>query len=91
MADSNSNDHSHHHHHHDDHDHDHDEHGHSHENESPPGDLLYQQIDFDRIETLNEVQPQSGQSILKKTWQERLETEPELESDADEQLLMHVP
>lgn len=52
---------------------------------------LYQHINFDDITTLNESQAGSGKSIVKKTWAERLQDEPELESDADEQLLLHIP
>ncbi|KAJ5248722.1 hypothetical protein N7468_000173 [Penicillium chermesinum] len=46
--------------------------------------LLYSQIDFDSITTLNA-------GIVQKTWAERLDDKPELESDADEQLLMYIP
>jgi hypothetical protein len=53
--------------------------------------LLYQQIDFEGINTLNEAQPKTGNAIVKKTWAERLDDTPELQSDADEQILMHVP
>lgn len=52
---------------------------------------LYRQIDFDAINTLNESASGSGSKICKKTWDERLNPEPELCSDADEQLLMHIP
>lgn len=52
---------------------------------------LYQHIEFDKVTTLNEAERRSGAAILKKTWAERLDETPELESDADEQLLMHVP
>jgi hypothetical protein len=52
---------------------------------------LYQHIDFDAITTLNEAIPGSGAAVVKKTWAERLEVVPEVESDADEQLLMHIP
>ena len=52
---------------------------------------LYQHIDFDGISTLNEAEPGQGKAIVKKTWAERLENEPELASDADEELLMHIP
>jgi hypothetical protein len=38
-----------------------------------------------------EATPKSGTAIVKKTWAERLNDQPELESDADEQLLMHIP
>lgn len=51
---------------------------------------IYEQIDFSAINTLNESEPRSGTKIVQKTWMERLEPEPELKSDADEQLLMHI-
>lgn len=76
-----------------DHDHDHDDHGEAsaHEYQTSPEKLLYEQIDFPNVITLNEEVSRSGEAILKKTWSERLEAEPALESDADEQLLMTVP
>lgn len=40
---------------------------------------------------ITEAAPKSGAAIVKKTWAERLNDQPELESDADEQLLMHIP
>lgn len=52
---------------------------------------LYRHIDFDQVFTLNEELPDSGRAIVKKTWDERLSVDPELASDADEQLLMHIP
>jgi hypothetical protein len=52
---------------------------------------LYQHINFDDITTLNEADSNSGKAIVKKTWMERLQEQPELESDADEQLLIHIP
>jgi hypothetical protein len=52
---------------------------------------LYSQIDFDGIVTLNEAQAKAGAAIVKKTWDQRLDREPELESDVDEQLLMTIP
>jgi hypothetical protein len=82
------------------HDHDHGghdhNHGHGHDDHShdlAPAfqSLLYQQIYFEGITTLNEAQPKSGAAIVKKTWAERLDESPELQSDVDEQLLMHVP
>lgn len=83
-------------HHHQDHDHghghDHAE-GHDHSDDLTPAlqNLLYDQIEFDKVVTLNETTPESGRKIVRKTWAQRLEVEPELESDADEQLLMTVP
>lgn len=82
----------------------HDEHvGHSHDHGSDTGHdhsddvtpatqfLLYNQIDFDAIITLNEVESRSGAAIAQKTWEQRLDPHPELESDADEQVLMTIP
>ncbi|KAI1136578.1 DUF1000-domain-containing protein [Hypoxylon sp. FL0543] len=74
-------------------------HGHGHDHEHDHSDditpalqhSLYQHIKFDEINTMNEATPGSGKAIVKKTWAERLQTEPELESDADEQILMTVP
>ena len=40
---------------------------------------------------MNEAERGSGKAVVKKTWAERLSEEPELESDTDEQLLMHIP
>ena len=83
---------SHHHDHGHDHEHGHgDGHDHSHDLEPALQSNLYKQIDFDKIITLNEAEPRSGASVVQKTWAERLNEDPHLESDADEQLLMHVP
>ncbi len=80
------------------HSHCHDEHGghdheHDHSDDITPAlqSSLYEQINFDEIVTLNEAQRDAGKAIVKKTWMERLDLSPELESDADEQLLMTVP
>ena len=75
---------------HEDHGHDH---GHDHSDETEPAlqTLIWKQIDFDNIRTLNETEPDAGAKIVKKTWQQRLQADPQLESDADEQLLMFVP
>lgn len=77
----------------------HDEHDHSegaahdHSDDITPAlqHSLYQHIDFDRITTLNEEDSGSGKAIVKKTWAERMQEAPELKSDADEELLMHIP
>jgi hypothetical protein len=84
------------HHCHDEHDHsghNHGESSHDHSDDITPAlqYSLYQHINFDDITTLNESESDSGKAIVKKTWAERLEDQPELESDADEQLLMHIP
>jgi hypothetical protein len=85
----------HHRHHHGDHGHghDHDDHGDpsEHEHQTTPEKLLYEQIDFPHVNTLNESEARSGVAILQKTWAQRLDADPELQSDADEQLLMTVP
>ncbi len=52
---------------------------------------IYEQIDFPKVSTLNESEPRSGTKVLQKTWAERMEVGPELKSDADEQVIMHVP
>lgn len=77
---------------HDGHDHGHG-HDHDHDDDTTPAlqNLLYQQIDFSKVNCLNEEEPRSGVKVLKKTWAERLEVDPELRSDADEQLLLHIP
>ncbi|KHN98217.1 Proteasome-interacting thioredoxin-like domain, C-terminal [Metarhizium album ARSEF 1941] len=71
----------------------HDGHEHDHSDDVTPAlqASLYQQINFDEITTLNESRRDAGKAIVKKTWAERLDAEPELASDADEQLLMTVP
>lgn len=81
---------------HDEHDHsghDHGEGDHDHTDDITPAlqYSLYQHINFDEITTYNEAEPNSGKAITKKTWAERLEPNPELESDADEQLLIRIP
>ncbi|XXG97006.1 hypothetical protein Hte_003299 [Hypoxylon texense] len=74
------------------HDHGHD-HDHDHSDDITPAlqHSLYQHIKFDEINTMNEAVSGSGKAVVKKTWAERLETEPELASDADEQILMTIP
>lgn len=93
MSDHHEHDHSahgHDHSHHDGHGHGHD-HDHSDETEPALQTLIWKQIEFDKIRTLNESEPDAGAKIIKKTWQQRLEADPELVSDADEQLLMFIP
>lgn len=73
--------------------HSHDGYEHEHSDETPPAlqSLIWKQIDFDNIRTLNESQINAGQAIIQKTWQNRLASEPELVSEADEQLIVFVP
>ncbi|KAF2803136.1 DUF1000-domain-containing protein [Mytilinidion resinicola] len=74
------------------HDHEHSE-AHDHSDDITPAlqNLLYDQIDFSALRTLNEEDSSSGRAICQKTWAQRLDPEPELLSSADEQLLMIVP
>lgn len=82
---------------HDDHDHhghDHSEGAaHDHTDDLTPAlqNHIYEQVDFAAISTLNESEPRAGEKVVQKTWTERLGPQPELSSDADEQLLMHIP
>lgn len=79
---------------HDHHGHDHSEGAaHDHTDDLTPAlqNHIYEQIDFSAVNTLNESEPRAGSKIVQKTWQERLDPQPELQSDADEQLLMHIP
>lgn len=75
------------------HDHRSHNHVHDHSDELTPvvQSQIYSQIDFNGIHTLNEVTAGSGRKIIEKTWAQRMETSPEVESDADEQLIMHIP
>jgi hypothetical protein len=74
-------------------DHSHGGDGHDHSDDITPAlqYSLYQHINFDGITTMNETEAESGKAIVKKTWAERLQEQPELKSDADEQLLMQIP
>jgi hypothetical protein len=79
---------------HEHHGHDHSEGAvHDHTDDITPAlqNHIYQQIDFSAINTLNESESRSGSKVVQKAWSERLNEEPELKSDADEQLLMHIP
>lgn len=80
------------------HGHGHHHHDHGHENHDHSDDIqpalqysLYRYINFDGVTCLNELEVGSGRAILKKTWVERLQLSPVLESDIDEQLLIHIP
>jgi hypothetical protein len=91
---------SHHHDHSHSHGHGHDDehaeahnHVHDHSDDITPAlqNLLYEQIDFSKLHTLNEEDSNSGRAICQKTWAQRMEAEPELKSSADEQLIVVVP
>lgn len=75
--------------------HSHGDHGHEHDHSDDITPALqyslYQHINFDAVNTMNEETTGSGRAIVKKTWAERLQEQPELASDADEQILMTVP
>jgi len=82
------------------HDHDHAGHGyddhhgaHDHSDDIEPAlqSLLWKQIEFEKIVTLNESETDAGAKIVEKTWPQRMNPEPILTSDTDEQLLMEVP
>jgi len=83
---------SHHHHHDEEHAEAHD-HAHDHDDDIVPAlqNLLYEQIDFSKLQTLNEDESGQGRKICQKTWTQRMDPQPELKSFADEQLLMIVP
>lgn len=81
---------SHEHSHSDHHSHGDSDHGHD-ELEPALQTLIWKQIDFESIRTLNESESDQGAKIVEKPWPQRLNPEPMLESDADEQLLMFVP
>jgi hypothetical protein len=78
---------------HDEHDHSHSHGEHDHTDDITPAlqNLLYEQIDFSKLVTLNEDASNSGRAICQKTWAQRLDPLPELKSSADEQLLMLIP
>ena len=72
----------------------HDDHaGHDHSEDVEPAlqSLLWKQIEFEKITTLNETEPTSGAQVVEKPWSLRLEAEPALTSDVDEELLMVIP
>ena len=69
----------------------HDAHDHSDDIEPALQSLLWKQIEFEKIITLNESETDAGARIVEKTWPQRMNPEPALISDADEQLLMTVP
>ncbi|RYP55784.1 hypothetical protein DL771_012375 [Monosporascus sp. 5C6A] len=68
-------------------------HEHDHSDDITPAiqHSLYQHINFDAVNTMNEAVPGSGKAVVKKTWAERMQVEPELVSDADEQIIVNVP
>jgi hypothetical protein len=75
----------------DDHPHNHAEHDHSDDIAPALQFSLYQHIHFDQVTALNEAEHGSARAVVRKTWAERLSSEPELASDVDEELLVNVP
>ena len=72
----------------------HDEHcEHEHSSDVTPAiqNLLYSQINFPAVRALNEASPSSGRKVLQKPWDNRHDPFPELVSDADAQIILHVP
>ncbi|KAK9451257.1 galactose-binding domain-like protein [Limtongia smithiae] len=74
--------------------HDH-SHSHSHSHSPPPEDTsdaqsLYNRIYHDQIWTMNESEPDAGRDVV-KPWAERYDTTKILTSDADEQVILHIP
>ncbi|CDO77919.1 hypothetical protein BN946_scf184727.g8 [Trametes cinnabarina] len=69
------------------HDHDHD---HGLPEEVGPRDNLYARIDRANVVALNAVDPEKGPAII-KPWDQRLDEETYVESDADDQLIVRVP
>lgn len=73
------------------HGHGHGGHGHSHEIDDPSGNTLYPYIDRDRIMGLNEASSGMASRIV-KSWDNRLEPEPHLETDEDDaELIITIP
>ncbi|KAI8354156.1 galactose-binding domain-like protein [Blakeslea trispora] len=71
----------------------HDEHcDHDHDDLPESGEqfLLYSKIDIDNVRCLNEAESNSGKKVI-RPWNERMDDDKFLESDADEQLIVHVP
>jgi hypothetical protein len=85
--------------HHHDHHHDHYDgqdpidHNHDHDDDLTPAvqNLLYAQLDFDAVQCMNEAEAGSAIKVLRKTWADRLNNTPEIETDTDEQLLLTIP
>ncbi|KAF0310146.1 PITH domain-containing protein [Amphibalanus amphitrite] len=51
---------------------------------------LYQKIDIDHVVCLNEQEEESGKTIF-KAWENRLDKEKYVDSDADAELLINIP
>ncbi|XP_037529562.1 PITH domain-containing protein CG6153 isoform X3 [Rhipicephalus sanguineus] len=51
---------------------------------------LYSKIDLDNVQCLNEIKEGSGKLVF-KPWEQRLDREKYVDSDADEELLFNIP
>uniref|UniRef100_A0A023GG31 Putative thioredoxin-like protein n=1 Tax=Amblyomma triste TaxID=251400 RepID=A0A023GG31_AMBTT len=51
---------------------------------------LYSKIDLDNVQCLNEVKEGSGKSVF-KPWEQRMDRDKYVDSDADEELLFNIP
>ncbi|KAJ1912670.1 hypothetical protein H4219_005516 [Mycoemilia scoparia] len=69
------------------HGHDHD---HSHDNEEVLKDSLFSKVNIDQVRCMNEKVKDSIKGIF-KPWDERMDTTKFVDSDADEQLIVHIP
>ncbi|KAJ1673483.1 hypothetical protein EV182_005143 [Spiromyces aspiralis] len=69
------------------HDHDHD---HSHDSEEVLKDSLFTKIDLDNVRCMNEKEKDSIKGVF-KPWDERMDVTKYVDSDADEQLIIHIP
>lgn len=72
------------------HNHDCGAHGHGESGDDGEEWSLFNEVDTERCFALNEAVPGSLKGVL-KPWTERLQTEPVLRSDSDEQLLICIP
>ncbi|KAM0787797.1 hypothetical protein ACM66B_003851 [Microbotryomycetes sp. NB124-2] len=53
-------------------------------------DFLFAQVDRDKVVALNATEPDSGKLVI-KPWDERMQDDQFVESDADEQLILQIP
>ncbi len=51
---------------------------------------LFRKINLDEVECLNEAEENSGRTVF-KPWEQRMDKEKFVESDADEELLLNIP
>eukprot|EP01135_Chromosphaera_perkinsii_P008701 Nk52_evm34s1444 gene=Nk52_evmTU34s1444 len=76
-----------------DHDHDHGGGGHDHDHDDPERGIefsLYRYIDVEKVVCLNESETDSAKKVF-KPWEDRLSVDGFVQSDADEELIIHIP